>query len=131
MDYGYFWLCGLAQFLTRPLWGYDSEKKHVRYAHTNTCTRAHTNTQMHTVIMHTHLIHTSHPSPHTHPLLLTHSYTHREAAYALGFSLCLKGEGNCCGSQATERQPSLWLIGISGQKSVVYTVQQLHNSLQL
>lgn len=84
----------------------------------------HTHTQMHTVIMRTHLIHTSHPSPHTHPLLLTHSCTHREAAYALSFSLCLEGEGNCCGSQATERQPSVWLIGISGQKSVVYTVQR-------
>lgn len=115
---------GKLNFLTRLLWGFNSEQKRVWDA------RAHTHKYILTctVSIQTYHIHTSRPFSlhtrtqthrHTHPhTLFSHSCTHREAAYALSFSWCLEGKGNCCGSQATEHQPSVWLIGISGRRSV-------------
>ncbi len=105
---GIFGYVGKLNFLTRSLLGFRFRAKTHSHTHTHTCTNAY--------CKHAH---TSHP--HSRSLLLTYSYTHREAAYALSFSRCLEGEGNCCGSRATERQPSVWLIGISGQRSVEST----------
>lgn len=77
-------------FLTWALWGFVSELRHIRYTYWNTHKRA-----------------------QSYPV---YSHRHGEGIYALGFSQCLLGEGNCCGSQATEHQPSVWVIGISGKK---------------
>lgn len=84
----------------------------------------------HTVSKHTHIIpystcththlhaHTHTHNTHKHTFLM---HTHTEKLSILSISHCPKGEGNCCGSWATERQPSVWLIGISRQRSVEST----------
>lgn len=68
-------------------------------------------------------------SSHAQSLLLTHSCTQWDAAYALSFSQCLGGHSNYCGSWATERQPSVWLIGISGQSRTQHNLRTQHTTV--
>lgn len=94
----FFGYVGKLSFLTRTLWGLIQSR----------------NTFEHTVSMQPT------PSPPSPPdtLILTHSFIHTQRSCLC--SQFLKGEGNCCGSRATERQSSVRLIGISGQRNVEF-----------
>lgn len=78
---------------------------------------------------HASYLHIATFSPHAQSLLLTHSCTQWEAACALSFSQCLGGHSNYCGSWATERQPSVWLIGISGQSRTQHNLRTQHTTV--